>query len=71
MAGQANKRNLFDLPLERMQERKLGELRAELGIDVPLLKHLYGVEQKMIASKASHRLSGSIAPTYEPVNCEP
>lgn len=76
-AGQANKRNLFDLPLEDMQERKLGELRAELGIDVKLLKNLYGVERALVATKASGRLpTTDVAPSvprddYEPANCEP
>lgn len=57
MAGQENKRNIFDVPLENLQERKLGDLRAELGIDVPLLKHLYGVEKRLVpATRASDRI---------------
>ncbi|WP_288408110.1 hypothetical protein [uncultured Herbaspirillum sp.] len=55
-AGQANKIDLFDINLKGMQEIYLGELRASLGINPSLLKHLYAVEQEVIRSRASERI---------------
>ncbi|MBN6207499.1 hypothetical protein JYK21_13580 [Ralstonia pickettii] len=55
-AGQSNKIEIFDQPLESMQGDRLGDLRARLGVDVPLLRHLYSVERMITPTKASQRI---------------
>lgn len=62
-AGQANKIDIFDVDLESRLSQPLGELRAELGISVPLLRHLYSVERCMTPNKASQRI-----PAYYNIN---
>ena len=56
MAGQANKTDLFKKDLKSMMGRKLGELRQELSINVPVLRQLYALEQRLVDSKASKRI---------------
>lgn len=56
MAGQANRIDIFDIRLEEMMNEPLGEIRKSLNIDVPLLRHLYSLEQKMVITKASQRI---------------
>ncbi|WP_143219472.1 hypothetical protein [Achromobacter xylosoxidans] len=55
-AGQSNKVEIFDVPLECMLDRRLDELRKELNIDVSLLQHLYTVEQIITPTHASKRI---------------
>jgi len=56
MAGQANKIEIFERPLEDELNRPLGELRAELGIDKTFLRQCYAMEQRMVRTKASGRI---------------
>lgn len=55
-AGQSNRIDIFNLPLEQMQHRKLDELRSELNINVPLLRHLYTIENIITPTRASKRI---------------
>jgi hypothetical protein len=55
-AGQSNRIDIFDRPLEEMQHRPLEDLRKELNIDVPLLRHLYTIENIITPTRASKRI---------------
>jgi hypothetical protein len=55
-AGQANRIEIFDLPLRDMMDRQIGEVRSELGIDVNLLRRFYAIEQSLFDTRGSARL---------------
>lgn len=55
-AGQANRIEIFNVDLESMMNETLGELRMNLGISIPLLRHLYSVERCLSTTTASQRI---------------
>jgi hypothetical protein len=65
-AGQANKVEIFDVPLAEMMELTIGDVRRSLKIDVSLLRQFYALEKSMFQTKASARLvPESVRPTAE------
>lgn len=57
MAGQANKIEIFDVPLAEMMDEKLGVLRNRFGIDKAFLRTLYSLEISVCQTRASERLA--------------
>src|SRR5690606_37917555 len=48
---------IYEIPLEAMMEKNLGELRREVGIDIAALRGVYGAEKILVPdSKESLRL---------------
>jgi hypothetical protein len=58
VAGQRNKIELNNIPLENMQDRTLGDLRKSLGIDKNALRAAFSFERFATDSSASSRIYG-------------
>lgn len=59
MAGQANKTEIFDIPLAEMMDEKLGVIRERCDIDKALLRTLYSLEISVCKTRASERIAES------------